>query len=166
MEHGFMKTLKLILLTCSLTHLLTYSAHAQGAWTRENHAAEGVAYPRVLSVSNLAVEIFGTNTSDQAGATTSGRVLRRYIQNNGTNPLYYILKGTNNFTGLQPSGAVLTNISVTNYHGIIPCGTAVRNGQGGTLDLSYWRWSVYVSVPTNSAGATNMTEISVLELTQ
>src|ERR1041384_2567857 len=65
------------LLACLLSVLSAFvvtPARAQGAWTRENHLAEQVAAPQILTLSNTSVLVFGTNTA----RTADGRVLKRF----------------------------------------------------------------------------------------
>jgi hypothetical protein len=104
--------------------------------------ANAVAAPQLLSVSNTTyVTVFTNNLS-----VTDGRVLLRSLQNTGTNPVLYAIN--------------TTNVSVTNYHGIIAGGKANLDGTGGILDLSRVPW------PVSLTAVSGTSQVSVIELTQ
>ena len=104
--------------------------------------AEAYTAPRLLTVTNAAVTtVFTANQS-----VTRGRVLYRSIQNTGTNAFLYLIGST--------------NVSSTNFTGVVAGGLAVRDGRGSIVDLSRVPWPVSL---TTESGATT---VSVVELTQ
>lgn len=147
-----MKT-KLLFLLFLLAALPAFS---QGAWSRENHLAEAVSTPRVLTISNAPVLLFGTNDA----AAADGRTLVRKVQNVGTSPFYYLLHGTNHLTTNIVTHTLATNISTTNLHGIVAGGVAANDGLGSILDLSRWRFGVWAVCPSGN------TTLIITELTQ
>jgi hypothetical protein len=114
------------------------------SYVKVQQGAEGVSAPALVTVTNTSVvTVFGSTTND---SVTAGRVLFRSIQNVGTVPILYRINST--------------NVSVTNYHGVIAGGTTNRDGLGSVLDLSRIRWPV--SLRTEGGGG----QVSVVELTQ
>ena len=104
--------------------------------------AEAYTAPRLLTVTNaLITTVFTANQS-----VTRGRVLYRSIQNTGTNAFLYLINST--------------NVSSTNFTGVVAGGSAVRDGRGSIVDLSRVPWPVSL---TTESGATT---VSVVELTQ
>lgn len=121
-----------------------------GAWARVNQLATEASVPRVYTISNSAATmVFGTNGEAQAG-----RTIVRVIQNTGTNPVYFVLGSTNVPLSLR------TNISPTNYHGILAGGQSMRDGLGSVGNFSHTWFPIYLR------SVTNTTEVSVIELTQ
>ena len=104
--------------------------------------AEAYTAPKLLTVTNGPVTtVFTTNN-----VLTHGRILYRGIQNTGTNAFLYLIGST--------------NVSSTNFTGVVAGGLAVRDGRGSIVDLSRVPWPVSL---TTESGATT---ISVVELTQ
>jgi len=104
--------------------------------------AEAYMAPRLLTVTNaLITTVFTANQS-----VTRGRVLYRSIQNTGTNAFLYLINST--------------NVSSTNFTGVVAGGSAVRDGRGSIVELSRVPWPVSL---TTESGATT---VSVVELTQ
>ena len=104
--------------------------------------AEAYTAPKLLTVTNGAVTtVFTTNN-----VLTRGRILYRGIQNTGTNAFLYLIGST--------------NVSSTNFTGVVAGGLAVRDGCGSMVDLS--RVPRPVSLTTESGATT----VSVVELTQ
>jgi len=104
--------------------------------------AEAYMAPRLLTVTNaLITTVFTANQS-----VTRGRVLYRSIQNTGTNAFLYLIGST--------------NVSSTNFTGVVAGGSAVRDGRGSIVELSRVPWPVSL---TTESGATT---VSVVELTQ
>jgi Zn-dependent alcohol dehydrogenase len=121
---------------------LVSAAFAQnGAIVRVNHLAEEVSAPRVLTVSNGVVNVFSNNAS-----RTDGRTIVRTIQNTGTNALFYCIGNT--------------NVTATNYHGILAAGSAMRDGLGSIGSFHATSTPIYIR------SVTNWTEVAVVELTQ
>jgi hypothetical protein len=105
------------------------------------HLAEGVSAPQVVTVTTNVVTVYSNRTG-----VAYGRVLGRTIQNCGTNAFLYLIGST--------------NVSATNYHGVVAGGSAVRDGLGSILDLSR------VTAPVSMRCESGTTEIAVIELTQ
>ena len=104
--------------------------------------AEAYTAPRLLTVTNaLITTVFTANQS-----VTRGRVLYRSIQNTGTNAFLYLINST--------------NVSSTNFTGVVAGGSSVRDGRGSIVELSRVPWPVSL---TTESGATT---VSVVELTQ
>lgn len=155
MKHENRTAMKLFcsaLLALALCGFAFESEAAAGSWVRITHTVTEVSPPQVLIISNNVIKVFGTNVSD-----TTGRSFLRTIQVTGTNALYYIIGSETNaaFTFNQ-----LTNVTATNYHGILAGGNAPRDGLGSVLDVSGTTLPIYVRAVTNA------TEISVVEYTQ
>lgn len=109
---------------------------------KQDKLAATVAAPNLVAVSNAPVTIFSTNAS-----VTDGRILSRTIQNVGTNPVLWLINST--------------NVSNTNYDGVIAAGTTNRDGKGGTLDVSSIPYPISL-ITESTAGTT----VSAVELTQ
>lgn len=112
------------------------------AVVREDHLANAVSSPLlVTATATNVVTLFSTNAS-----RTAGRVLLRTVQNVGTVPVLYLIGST--------------NVSATNYHGVLAGGAAARDGLGSLLDLSRAPWPVSFQCESNS------TVLCGVELTQ
>lgn len=108
---------------------------------RVQQLASGWSAPAIVQVTTNPVTVLSTNT-----LRADGGVLCRFVQNVGTLPVLYLI------------GA--TNISATNYHGVIAGGQANRDGLGSVLDLSRTSWPV--TFMTESATG----RVSVVEMTR
>ena len=133
--------MKTIGLTLGLALALALPALGQAS-VEVNQKAEAYSGVQLLSVTNTTpTTAFSTNTS-----TTTGRVLCRSIQNVGTNAFLYLIGST--------------NVSATNFTGVVAGGAALRDGLGSILDLSRVPWPVYMKTESGS------TTVSAVELTQ
>lgn len=104
--------------------------------------AEAIASPQVLVISSTnVVTVFGTNNAVQLG-----RILYRSIQNTGVVPFLYTINST--------------NVTITNYHGVVAGGSTLRDGLGSIVDFSKIPYPISL---TTESGATT---IAVVELTQ
>ena len=126
---------------CFLLSAFCFPAMGQVS-VKVNQKADAYSGVQLLSVTNSAVTtVFSANAS-----VTMGRVLYRGIQNTGTNAFLYLIGST--------------NVSSTNFTGIVAGGQAVRDGLGSIVDLSRAPWPV--SLKTESGGTT----VTAVELTQ
>jgi hypothetical protein len=112
-----------------------------GAFVRVDELARQVDPPSVVTVTTNAQTVITGNT-----ATGEGRVLLRTVQNTGTNAVLFAINAT---------------VSLTNYHGILAGGVAVRDGLGSVLDLSR-AGTAYLSVMT----ASGTSVVAIANLTQ
>lgn len=118
------------------------AAGQAGALVRVNQLGTGVSAPLLVTVTNNAVvTVLSTNES-----TTAGRVVLRTIQNVGTNPVLYCIAST--------------NVSPTNFHGVLAGGSGMRDGLGSLLDVSRVPWPISLKCETG------FTVIAVTEVTQ
>jgi hypothetical protein len=126
--------LGLVLGTCWL--------NAQTAYVKIQKKAEAIAAPQVLVIASTnVVTVFGTNN-----VTTTGRILYRSIQNTGVVPFLYTINST--------------NVSITNYHGVVAGGSIIRDGLGSIVDFSKIPYPVSL---TTESGATTA---AIVEETQ
>jgi len=137
----------LYLLTLSLTLSIPFLSPlraAEGTLVRLNNIAKTVSSPLVQSVppgTNNIVTLFSLNTAE-----FDGRTILRTVQNTGICPVLYSIN--------------TTNVSTTNYHGILACGSAARDGLGSVLDLSN------IPFPVSFYTETATGVLAVVELTQ
>jgi acetyl-CoA carboxylase carboxyltransferase component len=111
-------------------------------YVRVQKKAEACASPQVLTVnSSGVVTVFGTNN-----ATQLGRILYRSIQNTGVVPFLYTINST--------------NVSTSNYHGVVAGGQVIRDGLGSIVDFSKIPYPVSMTTESGS------TTVAVVELTQ
>jgi len=111
------------------------------SFVRIDDASRTVVAPSIVTVTTDAQYVFTANTT----YLNFGRVLKRAIQNTGTNAVLYAI------------GSVA---STSNYHGILAGGTAVRDGLGSVVDLSSYPGQV--SIVTESGSST----VALVELQQ
>lgn len=127
---------------CALVILVGGVVAQDGSFFRENQLGKSVTAARIVMVTNTVPTTVFTNIASR----TEGRVLVRRLQNEGTGVVYYLLGST--------------NVSATNYHGILAAGTALANGTGGTVELNQWGGIVSAL----SASGTN--NLATLEIKQ
>ncbi len=134
-------------LTLSLTLSIPFalpSRAAEGTLVRLNNIAQAVSAPsinQVLPGSTNIVTLFALNTAE-----FDGRTILRTVQNTGLCPVLYSIN--------------TTNISTTNYHGVLAGGSAARDGLGSVLDLSN------IPFPVSFYTETATGVLAVVELTQ
>ena len=133
--------------------LLALTSYGQAS-VKIQQKAEAYSGVLLLTITNTVATTIWTNANN---SVTQGRILYRGIQNTGTNAFLYLIVGPN-LAG--STNAALTNVSSTNYTGVVAGGLATRDGVGGIVDLSKVPWPV--SVITESG----VTAISAVELTQ
>jgi hypothetical protein len=134
--------LGLLLGCCLFLCLGSQKACAQSTLVKIQGKAEGFSLPLVLTISSTNITtLFSTNQ-----ATSLGRILLRTVQNTGTNACLYTIG--------------VTNVSGTNYHGVLAGGSALRDGLGSILNLQHVPWPVSF---TTESGTTT---IAAIELTQ
>lgn len=129
-------------LLIGLVGSLTLPASAQqGIPVRVYQLGEVVSAPYITNITTSVTTLFSTNR-----AILDGKVLHRFVQNNGTVPVLYAIN--------------YTNVSATAYHGILAPGVSLRDGLGSVVDLSAVRFPVSFRTESGSS------EISIIEMKQ
>ena len=136
-----MKTIRRIGLILGLAGALALPATAQQI-VEVQQKAEAYSGVQLLTITSTSVTTVWTNNP----SATRGRVLYRGIQNTGTNAFLYLIGST--------------NVSSTNFTGVVAGGAATRDGLGSIVELSRAPWLISVKTETGQ------TTVSAVELTQ
>lgn len=134
-----------LLIVALLTVMLAALHAGEGLLVRVNGNGDTVSSPApgigYTNVGTSVITLFSTNAS-----RTAGRVIKREVRNMGTVAVLYAIN--------------YTNVATNSLHGVIPAGSAIRDGLGGKVDFTD------VPFPISFRTATGNADLAILEVTQ